>query len=195
MKKDIRLLTKAADQLLLTTTNPRHRQILTNYRRHAMFEVSGRYQEILAPDMTVEDPEYWLYQGGAALHFKGMKKLEALYASLVKSNSTVMMLEDEQLWVNDTGFTSRSNFHIYMPGIFALQMGADVGQVEDLDAIYIHTSDRVMIWPYAEDGRMIGESIWVGGGSFRKCPADEVITMEECNDLLSPLLDRVPEPA
>jgi len=52
----------------------------------------------------------------------------------------------------------------------------------------------VMIWDYADDGRLLGENIWVGGSSFRKCPPDEVITREECMDLLMPLIDRVPEP-
>ncbi|UXC89904.1 hypothetical protein EGM87_12665 [Sphingobium sp. RSMS] len=41
MKYDIRLLTKAADDLLGTVTNPVHRRILINYRRHAIFEVCG----------------------------------------------------------------------------------------------------------------------------------------------------------
>ena len=58
MKYDIRQLTLAADTLLKTTTEPLHRKILNNYRRHAMLEVSGRYEEIFAPDMTVEEPFY-----------------------------------------------------------------------------------------------------------------------------------------
>ncbi|MGB0922102.1 MAG: hypothetical protein ACPG1C_12395 [Alphaproteobacteria bacterium] len=54
MKPDIRLLTLAADTLLKTVTNLRHRKIIENYRRHAMLEVSGQYKEIFAPEMTSE---------------------------------------------------------------------------------------------------------------------------------------------
>ena len=193
MKYDIRLLTKAADALLGRVTNPRHRQILINYRRHAILEVCGLYEQILAEDLTIEEPQYVMYVGGGVMPFKGKKRVEALYSSMVKLNSCVMMFENEQLRVDDAGFSSRATFQIFMPGAVALYFGAPV-ESDELDDIFIDTSDRVMIWDYADDGRLLGENIWVGGSSFRKCPPDEVITREECLDLLMPLIDRVPEP-
>ena len=48
MKIDIRLLTKAANKLVPALTNPRHRAMIANYRKHAMLEVSGLYDELLA---------------------------------------------------------------------------------------------------------------------------------------------------
>ena len=42
------------EKQLENVDNPRHRAILKNYRRHGLLEVAGRYQELLAPDMTVE---------------------------------------------------------------------------------------------------------------------------------------------
>ena len=46
--------------LLRTVEDPRHRAILSNYRRHALLEVSGRYEEILTPAMTISNPVYRL---------------------------------------------------------------------------------------------------------------------------------------
>jgi hypothetical protein len=57
-KLDITMLTRAADETLAVTENPRHRQILENYRRHAILETTGRWQEIFTPEMTVEHPVY-----------------------------------------------------------------------------------------------------------------------------------------
>ena len=73
MKHDIRRLTQAADTLLKTATNPRHRQILSNYRRHAMLEVSRRYKEIFTPEMTVEDPFYRITSADGVLEFHGLE--------------------------------------------------------------------------------------------------------------------------
>ncbi|WP_347269727.1 hypothetical protein [Rhizorhabdus histidinilytica] len=194
MKYDIRLLTKAADDLLRTVTNPRHRKILINYRRHAIFEVCGRYDDILAEELTVPDPEYLMYVGGFPVAYTGRERVEALYASMVKLNACVMMFENEVLRVDDNGFSSRATFQIFMPGAMALHFGAPVAG-DQLDDIFIQTTDRIMVWDYSEDCRLKGENIWVGGGTFRRCPPEEVITIEECNELLIPLLDKVPEPA
>lgn len=193
MKYDIRLLTKAADTLLATVTNPRHRKILISYRRHAILEVCGRYDEILSPDLSVEEPEYLMYSGGGVIQFKGRERVEALYASMVKINACVMMFEDEQLRVDDNGFSTRATFQIFMPGAVALHFGAPVAAAE-LDDIFIQTTDRIMVWDYDEDCRLKGENIWVGGGGFRKCPPEELITIEDCNRILMPLIDKVPEP-
>ena len=72
MKYDIRRLTLAADNLLETNTNPRHRRILSNYRRHAMLEVSGRYEEIFTPEMTVEHPFYRISSADGVLELDGL---------------------------------------------------------------------------------------------------------------------------
>ena len=79
MKIDITKLTLAADRLLATLTNRRHVAMVSNYRRHAMLEVSGRYEEILIPGMTVEEPEYWSHTVGGSANFKGMKAIRSLY--------------------------------------------------------------------------------------------------------------------
>ncbi len=56
------------DDLIDTLENPRHRKILINYRRHGLLEVSGRYEELLAPNMTVPHPHYRLFEGGQGDH-------------------------------------------------------------------------------------------------------------------------------
>ena len=53
---DVRDVVKAPDELLARTDNPRHRAILTNFRRHALLEVAGRWPEILTPQMMVDTP-------------------------------------------------------------------------------------------------------------------------------------------
>jgi hypothetical protein len=189
MKFDITKLTLAADNLLPTLTNPRHIAIITNYRRHAIFEVSGKYERILAPDMSVEEPDYWLHMGGASVNLKGMAQIWALYKSLVLSNTCVQMLTDEVLTVHDWGFSSEATFHHFEPGWFAIMGGA---VVDDADAIYVKTTKQSMHWNYDDRNRMIGERVWIGGGSYRKCPPEEVITREEAWERLEPLLDNVP---
>ena len=49
MKKDITKMMIGAERLIAKSNNPRHIAILNNYRRHAMLEVCGRFDEIFDP--------------------------------------------------------------------------------------------------------------------------------------------------
>jgi len=55
---DIREQNVAVERVLAATENPRHRYLLQSYLRHRYLESAGRYQEIFAPEMTVEHPVY-----------------------------------------------------------------------------------------------------------------------------------------
>lgn len=186
MKYDIRLLTKAADTLLKTTNDPRHRRILLNYRRHAMLEVSGRYEEIFSPDMTVENPFYRIADKNGLLELEGQKAVKGFYEGMRSHSATVIMLEHESLVVSDWGFASEALYHIFMPGRAAAENGYEI---DDPSATYIETKWVSMIWPYDDQGRMIGERVYPAPtGTVRKCPEDEVLTVEEVRATLAGLL-------
>ena len=55
---DITQTNIAVRRLLEVTENPRHRYLLQAYDRHRNLEMAGRYEEIFAPEMTVEHPVY-----------------------------------------------------------------------------------------------------------------------------------------
>ena len=93
MKHDIRKLTKGVDEALARTDNPLHRAILLNYRRHQILEVSGRYEEIFVPEMTVEEPEYVIFGGfnkAGEVRLKGWDTIKNHYKGIVERNVSVM---------------------------------------------------------------------------------------------------------
>jgi hypothetical protein len=53
---DIRQQNRAVESVLEATENPRHRYLLESYLRHRYLESAGRYEEILEPELTVDDP-------------------------------------------------------------------------------------------------------------------------------------------
>ena len=61
MKFDIAKRMHVVDTAIDRTTNPLHKAILENYRRHANLEVCGLWEQILVPDMTVADPVYRIH--------------------------------------------------------------------------------------------------------------------------------------
>lgn len=186
MKYDIRLLTLAADTLLKTVTNPRHRKILENYRRHAMLEVSGRYEEIFVPEMTVANPFYRVSSPDGVEELSGMEEVKEFYRSLIDTGTTVMLLEHEHLVVDDNGFASEALYNTFMTAEAAKEEGHDV---PDMDAKYIEQRWLCMTWPYDEQGRMIGERVYPAHtANLVRCPDDDFLTLEDARVTFDPLI-------
>lgn len=190
-KLDITKITSGIDRCLEATDNPRHRQILENYRRHGLLEVSGRWPEIFDPEMTVEHPVYRITEGGRSLLLDGCEQVQEFYRGMTEAGAPVMILEDEKIAVADWGFASESIFNHYAPGRFLIASGEDV---DDPDAWYLLRHRLAMIWHYDDHARMIGEHVYEDATSreiTKLAPAD-IVTPGEARDVLAPLIRPLP---
>jgi hypothetical protein len=189
MKLDITKLTIATDELIATTKNSRHRAILENYRLHAFFEVTGRWQGIFAPEMTVPEPVYRVHSGTGVDTLRGKKEVQALYQSYVEANSSVIILTDEKLCVDDWGFASEAVQNRIFPGKALLENG---DAIDDPKAWYLTRRTTAMFWHYDEECRLIGENVYRGGDRIiRKLAPEEVITRDEIYESLLPIYPKL----
>jgi hypothetical protein len=181
-KLDITNLTRAADDALATTDNPRHRRILENYRRHALLEVLGRWEEIFEADMTVERPVYFLDVDGSSVTLDGAAEVQGFYKALVDSRTNIIVLENEQLAVADWGLATEATFNTFVAGP-DLPGG-------DPEKFYIVKQLIAMHWPYDEQARLIGEHVYehVANARTIEIPESEFITPHEAQIKLTPLL-------
>jgi hypothetical protein len=191
-KKDIAITISAADRMLETLTDPLHRQIIANYRRHAILEICGEWEGIFAPDMTVEVPEYYFN----ITSMDGVRavgdEVKAVYKSLADTQTTVMLVENERLMVADWGFASDSYFNTYQRGHDLLDKGFTGYEPE---GYYVHRQHFAMIWPYDERGRMIGEHVYENKANQQIFEVQEgdYLTIEDARARLLPLLRPLPE--
>jgi hypothetical protein len=184
---DVRNVVAEPDALLAVTENPRHRAILLNFRRHALLEVSGRWKEILQPEMIVDDPYYRINENGRSLHLRGIADISAFYAGLTEAGLNVFGPISEYIAVADWGLAIESFFGNYVPGRVLRDQGEDI---DDPDAYYQLTHYMASFWPYDADCRLVGEHIYEDAGSRRieKMDQADVITPEQARGLLDPLL-------
>ena len=72
---------------------------------------------------------------------------------------------------------------------------AEDGVPVDPDAMYLVKSAEHMIWPYDDQGRLVGEDVWEYDETFREIialdPAD-VLTAEQAGKLLDTLIKPLP---
>ncbi len=190
-KKDPAVTISAADRLLAVTANPLHRQILENYRRHAILEVTGNWTGIFAPDMTVAEPVYTFDVTG----LEGVKlsgdEVKGFYKTLADQQATVILVEDEQLMVSDWGLASESWFSTYQRGSALAGQGA-TGCAPD--GYYVTRQRLAMMWPFDARGRLIGEHVYEAK-VFRQVTevdADAFVTLADARARLLPLLRPLP---
>jgi hypothetical protein len=165
---DITRQNVAVEQLLDQTTNPRHRYLLQSYLRHRYLESAGRYQEILAPELTVDNPVYrFSLIGREPFVLQGREQVEMLYRHWTQTDQCVFYVKDE-----------------------TVAGGIDA----DPEAMYLSTSRIAMIWPYDDRCRLLGEDVWEfePGREYLKLDPGDVLTAKQAGDLLAPFIKPLP---
>lgn len=182
----------AIDELLKVTKNPRHRFLLQAYYRHRFLEIAGRYEEIFAPDMMVDQPVYHFKALGITETLTGREAVMGLYSMWAKTNQSIFYAEDEQLAVADNFIASVSTAYQQTLGRSLIANGIEV---DDENGMYIYKAREEMIWPYDDQCRLIGEDVWEpdpGQAEIIKLDPADVITTEEAARLLNPLIKSLP---
>jgi hypothetical protein len=191
LELDITQTNLAIRQLLEVTKNPRHRFLLTAYDRHRNLEMAGRYKEIFAPDMTVEHPVYHFDLFDEKLILDGREQVEGIYRQWTETDQCIFYAQDEQLAVGDNMIVSRAILYQQTPGAVLAATGVEA----DEDATYLAKTREVMVWPYDDRGRLIGEDVWEyepAAREFIKLDPADVLTAEQAGELLAPLIQPLP---
>lgn len=189
---DITQTNAAVERLIETTENPRHLFLLHAYNRHRYLEMAGRFEEIFTPDMTVEKPVYHFHSLGMITTLDGAEAVKELYREWTRTGQCVFYADgDEKLAVSDSMVVSTLTLYQQTPGTVLVARGVPV----DPDATYLMKAVEHLIWPYDDQGRLVGEDVWEYDESRREIiPLDpiDVLTVEQSAKLLSPLIKPLP---
>jgi hypothetical protein len=183
---DITKTNAAVQQVIAATENPRHRYLLEAYDRHRNLEHAGRFEEIFAPEMTVEHPVYRFNMSGQPpMTLEGREQVEPLYRLWAETNQSIFYNESETVAVGDWMVVSTMVGYQQTLGSALVAGGVEA----DEDAMYLVRGRVAMIWPYDERGRLVGENVWEYDDSEHdliKLSPDDVLTTERAAELLEP---------
>lgn len=196
---DITRTNVAVQELIEVTENPRHRYLLQAYDRHRNLEHAGRYEEIFAPEMTIERPVYRFSMiGQPPVVLEGRDQVEPLYQHWAATNQSIFYTEDETVAVGDWMVVSTMIGYQQVLGSDLIAGSAAPGTGDtalDADAMYLHRGRVAMVWPYDERGRLVGENVWEYDASehdlIRLNPGD-VLTTEQAARLLESYIRPLP---
>lgn len=182
---------KVANQLIESSANPHHQAIMENYRLHGLYEVSGYWDEVVSPDIMVEDPEYRLSIGPEQVTLKGQQVFD-FYRQLSETSTNVLVVKDQKMAVNDWGFAAESTYYNYLRGSQINEH--KMGEV-DPDGYFIRRAVIMMLWHYDERARLKGEHVYTHMPlvEIYPVPEAEFITPEEARAELAPQLEHAQE--
>jgi hypothetical protein len=128
---------------------------------------------------------------GKSLTVEGAEAVKALYHEWSETAQCIFYAEDERLAVSDTMIVSSSVLYQQAPGAVLAAEGAPVNP----DATYLVKTAEHMIWPYDDQGRLVGEDVWEFDETVREFieidPID-VLSVEQSAKLLDPLIKPLP---
>ncbi len=189
---DITRQNQAVEQVLEVTTNPRHRYLLQAYLRHRYLESAGRYKEILEPELTVDHPVYrFSPRNQPSFTLDGREQVEMLYRHWTETDQCVFYVEDESVAVGDHLIVGRGISYQQTLGSALAEAGVDA----DPTAMYLTKSQIVMIWPYDDQCRLLGEDVWEFDDAERdyiKLDPADVLTAQQAGELLAPFIKPLP---
>lgn len=150
-----------------------------------------RYEEIFAPDMTVEKPVYHFNMLGRRITVEGTEAVKSLCCEWAGRAQCIFYADDEKLAISDTMIVSTSFIYQQTPGGILAAERVPV----DPNVTYLVKTPEHMIWPY-DNGLLVGEDVWEYDEMAREFigldPAD-VLTVEQSGKLLGPLIKPLPE--
>lgn len=187
---DITYWPRSIDTLYAKTTDPHHRAMLLNMRRHILLELTGRWREVLDPEFTVDVPEYRVVTPLGAVEPVGMKAVGDFYASLFEARSGVWSPIEEYMVVHDRGVISEALLAAFMSGSALVEAGADL----DPSAEYLVTFNQAYAFEFDKDAKLIGERSYdANNQKFYVVDPADVVTFDMAAEILAPFLANPPK--
>jgi hypothetical protein len=190
MRHDMTKALAAVEERIPTLASPYHRAILETYRRHVLLELSGRMEEIMAPEIMVEHPIYHIRRGDGYETLDGREAVLGMYNSLGDVGANVAFMENLGVAVADGMLFTESLTNYYLPGYHAKSLGYEV---DDVDAIYLEKRWGIIRWGFDEQARVSSEDIYrVKPHEFHKCTEEDSWRPEEVREFVAPMVDKYP---
>jgi hypothetical protein len=147
------------DEAIANASSPRHKAMLENYREHMAAEIDGDVDRIMATQ--IEEPQYHIYgQGVGDTGPKGQKEVRAFYQDIMDNDRNVLQYDIQKIFCSDDNLFHEGTLRIVFPGRALKEFGLPI---DDPDAWYLYSYQTSAIFPYAEDGRAIGEDVYSDG--------------------------------
>ena len=158
---DQNLTWKPVEERLATETDPVLRHNLELVLQHMKDEARGDLDGLLST--LADDASYHAYGGDEASSPKGKAAVRTFYENFIASGATKLQFELDRLVVDRRCVLTEGIMRMAWPGRTLKARGVPV---DDEDACYLYEARMATLWPFDENGLIVGEDTYTGGDGF-----------------------------
>ena len=151
----------AVEERLATETDPILKRNLTLLRDHMRAECTGDLDGLMAT--VAEDASYHADGAPPEQSPQGKAAVRAFYEAFIASGATKLQFDVERLVVDRHCILTEGVMKMAWPGRTLAARGIPV---DDEDAFYLYEARMATLWPFDEDGLIIGEDTYTGSNGF-----------------------------
>jgi hypothetical protein len=185
---DVTYLPSGIANLIDSTENPFHAAMLKNYYLHAVREISGYWDQILIPELTIDEPAYRISVGATRSDSTATPRCWPCTATWPRPGPNVMGTMRHNITVADFGVITEGVWVAMVPPEMRSVDGFDV----DPDAYYMVKHNLMQNFTFTHEAKLISERGYDDPGSYeyRKLAAEDVVTPAMARAALAPHLER-----
>jgi hypothetical protein len=138
------------------TTDPRHRQLLEQVLAHGQGEVRGDLDMVMGT--LAPNPVYRWVRQGSAEPVVGTEAVRRYYVDdIFGGGRHILEGNKDRIVVDDHTVVTEGTMRILQWGRDLVARGAPV---DDPDATYLLTVRLLIVWPFDDAGKLLGEESW-----------------------------------
>lgn len=161
---------RALEERLARTANPRHRKMLETVAAHGKAEAAGSVEDLMRT--LNDDPQYHFWVNGHDYGPKGHDAIKKYYEGFIASGAGFFESHKPRIVVDDANVVTECEMRQLVPGSLAIERGY---QVPDPDGHYVISIRTLVLWPFDEEGRLIGEDAYNSSDkAFEQVPEEEL---------------------
>jgi hypothetical protein len=171
---DVTHLPNGIADLIESTENPFHAAMLKNYYLHAVREISGYWDQILIPELTIDEPAYRISVGGNLVGLNGHAEVLAMYRGVAETGQNVMGTLCHNISVAAFGVVTEAVLVAMVPPGLLSVNGLDV----DPDAYYMVKHNLMQNFTHTHEAKLISERVYDDPGIYEchKLVPEDVVT-------------------
>ena len=165
----------AVEQRLATETDPTLRRNLELVLGHMKAEAAGDLDGLLVT--LADDASYHAYGAPPESSPTGKAGVRRFYEDFIASGATRLQLDIDRLIVDKHCILTEGVMRMAYPGSTLAARGI---AVDDESAYYLYETRMATLWPFNDDGMIVGEDTYTGGNGFegiagRKLKPEDIV--------------------
>jgi hypothetical protein len=165
----------AVEERLATERDPILIRNLELVLAHMKSEAAGDLDGLLVT--VADDAKYHAYGAGPEGSPSGKPAVRKFYEDFIASGATRLALDIDRLVVDKHCILTEGVMRMAYPGSTLAARGISV---DDESAFYLYEARMATLWPFNEDGLIIGEDTYTGGNGFdgiasRKLAPEDIV--------------------